>query len=189
MGKNMGVVNLPSKNTSYHNNINKCLLTDLGFHGSKLTWSNKRYTNKHTLIKERLDMFLGNDTRLNTFPDTKFYHLFGGASNHNPLILNTDPILAPKPPFRFETMWLIDPSFPTVVHKTLLSYQEYFTCLNNFQKESLLLNKSHFGNIFHKKKKKHLLKRLDGIQQTLEIDTASFSSTYNNNFTMNTLQF
>lgn len=50
------------KNTFFlKKNLSNCHLNDLGYHGPKYTWSNKRFTNKNTLIKERLYHFLGND--------------------------------------------------------------------------------------------------------------------------------
>lgn len=65
-------------------NLSNCHLNDLGYHGPKYTWSNKRFTNKNTLIKERLYHFLGNDPQLNIFSDSKVYHMYSGGSDHIP---------------------------------------------------------------------------------------------------------
>lgn len=54
--------------SSFISNINKCSLNDFGFHGSKYTWSNKRFFNKHSLIRERLivswEMITGSNSSL-----------------------------------------------------------------------------------------------------------------------------
>lgn len=50
-----------TKCLNFKTNISKCQLNNLGYHGPKYTWSNKRFTNKNTLIQERLDRVLGND--------------------------------------------------------------------------------------------------------------------------------
>lgn len=74
---------------AFKNHVQSYQLNDLGFHGPKYTWTNRRITNYHSLIKDRLDHFLGNDLWLNLFPETKIHHLFSGASDYIPLILHT----------------------------------------------------------------------------------------------------
>lgn len=147
-------------------NIVNCNLTDLGFHGHKYTWSNKRYTNKNTLIKERLDCFLRNDQWLHTSPDSEVYHMYNGGSDHTPLLLNTFPTSHPTPPFLFEPMWLSYPSFPSLIYNTWSVYHEYFPALSAFQSKANIWNKYHFGDIFHKKRT--LQKCLLGIQIALD---------------------
>lgn len=41
--------------------VNYCELIDLGFHGRKYTWINKRFYKKEVLIFERLDCFFANN--------------------------------------------------------------------------------------------------------------------------------
>lgn len=73
-----------SKCLTFQSSIHNCNLYDIGFQGSNYTWSNK-----NTLIKERLDRFLCNVLWHNLFPDSKVYHLFSGAL-----------IITPCPPYK-----------------------------------------------------------------------------------------
>lgn len=111
---------------NFKNHLESCLLNDLGFHGPRYTWSNKRINNYHTLlfflvinyhtlIKERLDRFLGNDLWLKLYTETKIYHLHSGASDHIPLLLHTYSSRPKQPLFKFKPMWLTNPSFNVLI--------------------------------------------------------------------------
>lgn len=68
--------------------INHCQLIDLGFKGSKYTWLNKSYKQKHALIFERLDRFLANDDWIHLYLDAQVTHLPRTHSDHCPLLLS-----------------------------------------------------------------------------------------------------
>ena len=88
---------------------------DLGFHSPRFTWTNRSPVWQST-IKERLDRGLGNADWTLLFPATKVHHLSRVKSDHCPILLNTDPLeQKPPKPFRFEQMWLTDPTFPSLV--------------------------------------------------------------------------
>ena len=84
--------------------IDKCGFIDLGFKGSKFTWS-KHFTDGHS-IWERLDRGLGNSEFLIRFPGSKVSYLKCISSDHIPLLINLTGLEAPprKKVFRFEEM-------------------------------------------------------------------------------------
>lgn len=73
---------------SFWDCINKCNLLDLGFKGSKYTWTNKRYKHRRHLILERLDRCLANETWLHLFPETSVSHMARTHSDRCPLLVN-----------------------------------------------------------------------------------------------------
>lgn len=169
--------NIPSltKCLNFKHNIATCNLDDLGFHGPKYTWSNRRVTYKHTLIKERLNRFLGNDSCVSTFPDSKVYHLYSGGSDHIPLILNTTHQQTKKKSFRYEPMWASDPTLHNIIQSTWQDNKLYTHYLTDFQQAAFVWNIKYFGNIFYKKQL--LLKRLTGVQNYLSTKYSQFLTT------------
>lgn len=100
----------------YVNAMNYCKLIDLGYNGSKFTWTNKRRNNP---ILERLDRGWSNGAWCSKFPNASLWHLPRVTSDHCPLLLKLDnptPRHGPKP-FRFEPMWFRDPSFDQTVDR------------------------------------------------------------------------
>ena len=91
---------------------------DLGFHGPRFTWTNKNSI-CHRNIKESLDRGLGNSEWKIHFPRMEIHHLPCTKSDHCPILMDTDP---PKSkshkPFKFEQIWLTDPSFSNLVKKS-----------------------------------------------------------------------
>ena len=68
-------------------------------------------------------------------------------------------------PFKFQSFWLLDLSFPKIVSDTwgrLRSLKEAIDC---FSRKALDWNKHYFGNIFGKKKR--VMACLNGIQKNL----------------------
>ena len=91
-------------------------------------------------------------------------------------MLNTDPSEPKIPkPFRFEQMWLTDPSFPSMVEDSWQASAHIPTAsssLSRFPRRLEALtetirtwNKTLFGNVFHRKNR--LVARLRGIQMAL----------------------
>jgi hypothetical protein len=67
----------------FRNSLSKCNLGDMGFSGSKYTWSNKR--NSMQFIKERLDSALATPRWCNHFPFFEVEVLATRTSDHKPL--------------------------------------------------------------------------------------------------------
>lgn len=106
-------VNLSCAN-NFFNCINSCNLTDLGFKGSKYTWTNNR-TNGHTIL-ERLDRIFANYEWINLFPNCLVTHLPRTHSDHCPLLLTLQGFtFPPDKVFRFETIWTSHPDFQPMV--------------------------------------------------------------------------
>ncbi|KAG5541735.1 hypothetical protein RHGRI_021533 [Rhododendron griersonianum] len=97
--------------------IDRCGMLDLGFSGSRFTWTNLRQAGG--IIRERLDRCLANASWNLIFPEAAVQHLARVHSDHCPVVLNSIP--SPPPlldrPFRLEPMWLTDSSFFTVVEQ------------------------------------------------------------------------
>lgn len=161
-----------AKCLNFTNNISNCNLLDLGFKGSPFTWSNNRFSNKHTLIRERLDRFLCNDLWLQLFPNSYVFHLSSCASDHKPILPKTTPPRRSTIPFKFESMWLHDPSFPALVATTWGSTDNYTNNMSSFLLKVKSRNKTQFGDLFYRKKK--ILARLNGISRSLSLHHSSF---------------
>ena len=149
--------------------------------------TNKSTTNKspvwQTTIKERLDRGLGNAEWLMLFPSAQIHHLPRVKSDHCPILFDTNPFeWKPSKPFRFEQMWLIDPTFPSLIQNswrasTLIPSSS--SSLSRFPRRLEVLtvnirlwNKNHFGNLFQRKT--WLLARLRGIQVALAKKPSAF---------------
>jgi len=70
-------------------------------------------------------------------------------------------------PFKFQKFWLSNQTFLEVVANSWNQALLLRDAIDKFQKEASLWNKSHFGNIFAKKKK--VMARLNGIQHATTI--------------------
>lgn len=89
-------------------------LMDLSFTGNPFTWSNRQAGKAN--IQERLDRAMGNSQWSVLFLQASLCHLAAISSDHKPICLFTSPVHSSRPkPFRFEAMWLRDPSIGDVV--------------------------------------------------------------------------
>ena len=141
--------------------LDRCNMIDLGFSGTRYTWTNKREL--MALIQERIDRFFVNPDWCSIFLEVRVSHLTRCHSDHCPVLLCPKPIPfthLPRP-FRFQTCWLSDPSFPKVVSQAWNQAQCLPEAIDKFRKDVQVWNKNHFGNVFGKKRR--LLARLNGI--------------------------
>ncbi|KAF7815199.1 reverse transcriptase [Senna tora] len=147
--------------------IDYCGLSDLGFMGHKFTWYNKR-PDGHTVF-ERLDRFLSNTQWLHIFPEAVVHHLPRIKSDHNPLLLCTNPAYQYRPsrPFKCEQIWLSQLDFINLVHSAWATCPSLPEGLKVIQEKAQHWNKYTFGNIFQRKRK--LINRLNGITKALFI--------------------
>ena len=75
-------------------------------------------------------------------------------------------------PFVFQSFWLSDTSFPSVVSSSWQAGSSLAEAVENFAKKTITWNKTHFGNVFAKKRR--ILARLNGVQQAITISPTSF---------------
>jgi hypothetical protein len=99
----------PNITTSFRNTLSLCDLQDLGYTGSKYTWTNKHPGDQ--LILARLDRFLATSDWITRFHKYNNNHLLRFKSNHCPILLDFSPVLplmslkqGPKMQ-RFEQIW------------------------------------------------------------------------------------
>lgn len=138
--------------------VERNALIDLGFKGSRFTWTNNR-------IKERLDRGFCNSAWRTLFPEAFIKHLPRLSSDHCPIMLQLHSnfvINRRNQPFRFQAMWLSHADFSNFVA------DNWNSSLGNFLNKTLSLatslkqwNMTVFGNIFHKTQ--ILLARIGGI--------------------------
>ena len=145
--------------------LDRCNMIDLGFSGSRFTWDNHR--DAHILIQERIDRFFVNPDWCTLYPEAKVSHLTRCHSDHCPILLETRPFKWSRPigPFKFQSFWLSDPSFPRVVQQVWSQGHHLQDAITRFSRDATDWNKVHFGNIFAKKR--GVMARLDGIQRSL----------------------
>ena len=131
------------------------------FFGPQFTWTNKREV--QAFIQERIDRFFVNASWCILYPEAKVVHLTRCHSDHCLVMLDMLPTnhMGRMRPFKFQTRWLTDPTFPRIVSYAWRQHNILKGAIENFSKEALIWNKEHFGNIFVKKK---IIKaRLNGI--------------------------
>lgn len=101
------------------------------------------------------------------YPEARISHLTRCHSDHCPILLETFPrrMTYLNRPFRFQSFWLSNPSFPKVVNQAWRRARDLSKNIENFDKEAKLWDKNHFGNIFAKKKR--IMAWLDGVQRAM----------------------
>lgn len=92
--------------------IRACDLIDLGFLGSRFTWTNMR--KGHTNVQEMLYRVLGNRVWMVNFPEARVAHLTRTRSDHCPIMVydgratrNTRVTKS----FRLQAAWFLHPQF------------------------------------------------------------------------------
>ena len=101
----------------FKESLDECNMMDMSFNGPKYTWTNRREIN--SLIQERIDRFFMNPSWCLLYPDAKVSHLTRCHSNHCPVLMEINPKrpMQLNGPFKFQSFWLSDPSFPNVVNQ------------------------------------------------------------------------
>jgi hypothetical protein len=107
----------------FHNTLNSCSLTDLGFQGDIFTWTNNQEGTDH--IKERLDRYCASTNWITKFPRFTNYHLLNSTSDHNPILLvfgtnldfrnDSHSKMRTK---RFENIWVQDTNCSQIIKDT-----------------------------------------------------------------------
>ncbi|XP_030945883.1 uncharacterized protein LOC115970384 [Quercus lobata] len=159
--------------------LDSCNMIDLGFTGPRFTLSNRR--DILDLIQERIDRFFANPSWCALHPNARVSHLVRCHSNHCPILLESDPgsdVYLPQP-FRFQSFWLEDPTFPRVVSDTWDQSSSLQEVSENFATKAVDWNKNHFGNIFIKKKL--VMAKLGRVQKVLTSHPSSSLLALENN--------
>lgn len=102
--------------------------------GSKFTWD-KHYVDVHS-IRTRLDQCMATNSWFQKIPGTRVHHLSSMASDHTPLLISLSRLPEPrrKRCFRFEEMWLSDPTCGEVVKEVWSSTREPNPCIAILEK-------------------------------------------------------
>ncbi|GLT95486.1 hypothetical protein SLE2022_131660 [Rubroshorea leprosula] len=158
---------------AYLDCMNICRMIDLGFIGNRFTWANMRFS--HQLIRERLDRAWANPDWKLLFPEAALFHLPRTSSDHCPLLLDLNPSYprVGTRPFRMEKFWLNHPEFQNLVHQIWsMDGSNTSVCLDRTMSQAKSWSKLTFGDIFKRKKK--LLARLSGIQNSSSYNHSAF---------------
>jgi hypothetical protein len=92
-------------------------LGDMGFHGSKYTWSNKRDSDE--FINERLDRAVATSRWCEKFPNAVVEVLPVSNSDHKPLLLTFDAeYRMPSRLLRYEAKWNLDEECYSVIQQS-----------------------------------------------------------------------
>lgn len=145
--------------------LDHCNMIDMGLVGPRFTWTNRR--NGNDLVQERIDRFFANPRWYASHPDARVTHLTRCVFDHSPILLETNPtygLFLPRP-FKFQSFWLSDLSFPGIVVEAWGRARSLRESIENFSRKALDWNKHHFGNIFGWKKR--VMTRLYGIQKVI----------------------
>ncbi|XP_026397473.1 uncharacterized protein LOC113292854 [Papaver somniferum] len=134
------------------NKIEAANLTDLGYTKCPFTWTNRR--NGIHLTEQRLDKGLANESWLDLYPNSTISDLAAIGSDHNPILLNTNPSWTPGHiPFKFFGPWLDHKYYKTIIeecwktnHKGSLAIKIYRK-LRDVKITLKRWNKEVYGNI------------------------------------------
>ena len=152
--------------------LDRCNMMDIGFAGPRFTWTNRREV--QALIQESIDRYFVNLSWCVIYPDARVTYLTRCHSEHCPMLLEMQPRAqyGRIRPFRFQTGWLLDPSFFPIMHQTWERNSRLIDAINCFTQNAKEWNKNQFENIFSRKK--NLMSRLNGIQRVLALRPSDF---------------
>ena len=133
--------------------IDECQFMDLGYVGPKFTWV-KHYVDGHS-IRIRLDRCMATNFWFQKFPGTRIHHLNCMSSDHSPLLINLSGLPEPRKKrcFRFEEMWLSDPTCGETVEEVWSNTRESNPSIAILKKvakceqELTWWNKHNFGHV------------------------------------------
>ncbi|KAF9606619.1 hypothetical protein IFM89_027059 [Coptis chinensis] len=132
--------------------VNMCGLIDLGFNGPIYTWCNNQQGRNRVL--KRINRFLANAQWRVLHPNAKVFHKPNLESDHKIFLLHLNSAqLKLRRPFRFEVMWLSDPTCKSVIHNAMNNHvvgsPSFRLCklLAKCRQSLIHWNHHHFGNI------------------------------------------
>lgn len=155
-----------------------CNMLDMGFSSPRYTLTNKRDFNN--LILERIDRFFANLEWCLLYPEAKVSYLPRCHSDHCPILMETHPTrpIMLNRPFRFQSFWLSNLSFPGIVSQTWINSRNLEESITRFTNEAATWNKNQFGNIHGKKKRS--LARIYGVQHAIALNPSASLISFEN---------
>ncbi|XP_075669878.1 uncharacterized protein LOC142639611 [Castanea sativa] len=95
--------------------LDACSMIDIGFLGPRFTWTNRREI--QALIQEMIDRFFVNSQWCLMYLEARVVHLTRCHSDHCPILMELQPRLHEnkRKLFKFQSCWLSDCNFPTIV--------------------------------------------------------------------------
>ena len=118
--------------------LDKCSMIDIGFAGPHFTWTNRREV--QALIQERIDRYFVNPSWCLLYPEARVTHLTRCHSDHCPVLLEMQPGIRgeKKRPFRFQSYWLLDATFPEIVSQAWGGADYLVDAIDNFTKKAMV---------------------------------------------------
>lgn len=95
----------------FRNVVEECQLSEISLRGGKFTWERGRNTNDW--VREKLDRGFSTESWLTKFPANNLRVIHTSVSDHEPIVLELLKTSVSKKEFRFrfENIWLKEPSF------------------------------------------------------------------------------
>ncbi|XP_075659168.1 uncharacterized protein LOC142629059 [Castanea sativa] len=156
---------IPRRVQMFKDCLDSCGMVDLGFHGPRFTWVNKREVGH--FIQERLDRGFANSEWRRMYLEAAIHHLVRTHSDHCPVLLKMDNngLSNLSRSFRFQPMWMSHPLFSDFVADSCMDDGPLNLNVEKFTADVKIWNKEVFGDIFQRKKR--LEARLRGIQSRI----------------------
>lgn len=111
-----GAIRSEAQMDRFRSTLSECNLGDLGYLGSKFTWSNKRENSEFN--QERLDRAVATPSWCANFPNVSVETLPVLNSDHKPLLLHFDSEQRTSPSlFWYEAKWNIDEECVSVIQR------------------------------------------------------------------------
>ncbi|MCH84023.1 hypothetical protein A2U01_0004853, partial [Trifolium medium] len=157
----------------FNNWINECNLTEVATAGTKFTWRGPQWNGRDRVFK-KLDRILCNISWRLKYHEGFVKVLPRVQSDHHPIIVLTEgeTNVSRNRPFRFEAAWTTHENFHQFLKDNWFRDRELVSLLNNITTNLKEWNQEVFGNIF--KRKKVLLARLNGIQNSSNYGNSNF---------------
>ncbi|XP_030943690.1 uncharacterized protein LOC115968432 [Quercus lobata] len=121
--------------------LDACSMIDLGFLGPRFTWTNRREI--QALIQERIDRFFVNSHLCLMYPEARVVHLTRCHFDHSLILMELQPRVHEnrRKLFKFQTCWLSNCTFPTLVNQAWRQSTGLAQAIESFTKDATRWNK------------------------------------------------